>query len=228
MKDPHYLSFTTSRTARMAILGTPSKNIKTVWIVFHGYRQLAWYFVKKFSLVADRQTLIVAPEGLSKFYLEGHQRVGASWMTKEDRLNEIADQQVYLNQCLRQIEDLLPEQKIKLVLLGFSQGAATAWRWVLHQNLTIDAFIIWASKPPEEYSEAMDQILSEIPMFFIYGKKDQFISPEDAQQLIDSLTLRYPHLQAMSFDGTHKIDSQILTEIKKELTLKLAPSSSYP
>ena len=32
----------------------------------------------------------MAPEGLSRFYLEGFSgKVGATWMTREDRLNDI-------------------------------------------------------------------------------------------------------------------------------------------
>src|ERR1051325_10016453 len=43
---------------------------------------------------------LVAPEGLSRFYLSERateRRVGASWMTREDRLAEIADYLGYLD-----------------------------------------------------------------------------------------------------------------------------------
>ena len=50
---------------------------KTIWIVFHGYGQLAKFFLRKFNLLFEDNTLIVAPEGLNHFYLKGFSgRVG--------------------------------------------------------------------------------------------------------------------------------------------------------
>ena len=163
------------------------------------------YFIRKFDPMIDEETLVIAPEGLSRFYLQGHKRVGASWMTKEDRLHEIEDQQVYLNRCLKSIRDLLSGASFKIQLLGFSQGAATAWRWILQQSLNIDAFVIWAANPPKEYSQQMDQLLKRIPMYLIYGTRDEFISPQQGRDLESSLRFRYPHIQILRFDGTHEI-----------------------
>ncbi|MEM7370689.1 MAG: dienelactone hydrolase family protein [Bacteroidota bacterium] len=223
MTDPTYLSLITERRARIAILGSPSENTRTVWIVFHGYRQLAWYFIKKFTSILDKQTVVAAPEGLSRFYLEGHKRVGASWMTKEDRLNEIEDQQTYLNQALKEIKALFPApgQGPRICVLGFSQGAATAWRWILKQQIDIDAFVIWASQPPEEYSPEMDRCLASIPFYFVYGTKDQFISPEKGQELVSQLSGRYSNLQVLSFDGTHDLDAETLQLVHQNIHLKL-------
>lgn len=217
MPEPTFHSLITERRARIAILGSPSTNTETVWIVFHGYRQLSQYFIRKFSPLVDEKTVIFAPEGLSRFYLPGHQRVGASWMTKEDRLNEIEDQQVYLKQVLAYVQSFFPDHTPKLCILGFSQGAATAWRWVLQQKLRMDAFVIWASKPPEEYSEKMDKLLQEIPLYLVYGDKDQFISSEQGKALENHLLSRYPSLLIKTFEGQHDIDPDTLTSLGAEL-----------
>jgi hypothetical protein len=61
-------------------------------LVTHGYGQLAKTFIRRFEPIMDAQTLVVAPEGLSRFYWGGFDGpVVASWMTREDRLDEIAD-----------------------------------------------------------------------------------------------------------------------------------------
>ena len=92
---------TVSRTARYHQLGELSAMTRRVWFVAHGYGQLAAYFIRHFAplTAADPHLVVVAPEGLSRFYLNGTGgRVGATWMTKEDRLAEIEDYVAYLNQ----------------------------------------------------------------------------------------------------------------------------------
>jgi len=70
--------------ARYFKLGTLSPATKNVWFVIHGYGQLAKYFLQKFHLLNNGTTVIIAPEGLSHFYVEdlatrmrtGNNRVG--------------------------------------------------------------------------------------------------------------------------------------------------------
>jgi hypothetical protein len=77
--------------ARYSRLGEINDDTEQVWFVIHGYGQLAHYFIRKFALLENKNTCIIAPEGLSRFYVnelkEGgfrnSDRVGATWMTKE-------------------------------------------------------------------------------------------------------------------------------------------------
>ena len=95
----HHLAVT--RTARYYQQGELSAQTRRVWFVCHGYGQLAAYFSRHFAFLAstDPGTVIIAPEGLSRFYLQGNGgRVGASWMTRDDRLHEIDDHVGFLNQ----------------------------------------------------------------------------------------------------------------------------------
>src|SRR6266704_2680299 len=92
-------SLSTSRTARYFTLGHPS-DARELWFVCHGYGQLASRFLERFHSLESQRRCIVAPEGLSRFYLTEHpteRRVGASWMTREDRLHEIDDYVRYLD-----------------------------------------------------------------------------------------------------------------------------------
>src|SRR2546422_4543520 len=91
--------FSTSRSARYFTLGSP-QHAADVWLVCHGYGQLASRFLERFRPIEAERRCIVAPEGLSRFYLTEHpaeRRVGASWMTREDRLHEIDDYVRYLD-----------------------------------------------------------------------------------------------------------------------------------
>src|SRR5689334_22318965 len=86
------------RTARYVTLGDGAA--EEIWFVLHGYSQLARHFVRWFEPAGRPGRLIVAPEALSRAYFEeagGMRRVGASWMTKEDRIAEIDDYVTYLD-----------------------------------------------------------------------------------------------------------------------------------
>ncbi|HJS73420.1 MAG TPA: phospholipase, partial [Vicinamibacteria bacterium] len=87
--ESHHLAV--PRTARYLTLGPGEGPIEEVWFLLHGYGQLASELLHYARALAGDRRLLVAPEGLSRFYHEDHEKVGASWMTREDRLAEIDD-----------------------------------------------------------------------------------------------------------------------------------------
>src|SRR5690606_41470350 len=107
-----------NKSARYETFGNISK-ADTIVFALHGYGQLVSYFIKKFNTLNPEKYFIVAPEGLHRFYLNGSSgRVGASWMTKEDRENDIKDYINYLNHLWDSIQT---EKKFDtIVLLCFS------------------------------------------------------------------------------------------------------------
>lgn len=82
----------------------------------------------------------MAPEALNRFYLEGFAgRVGATWMTKEERLQEIDDYVNYLNQLYKTILANTDTSEITVNILGFSQGVATVCRWIANRYVQPDS-----------------------------------------------------------------------------------------
>ena len=217
MEEASYWEVVTERRARMATLGEIGPKTKRIWIVLHGYRQLAGSFVRKFQPLLQEGTFLAAPEGLSRFYLDNkyYGRVGASWMTKEDRLHEIEDQLGYLDRCLEQIHAASAggDHPPKIFLLGFSQGVATAWRWLLHRSPDISGLVLWAGKPPEETSESLETTLKQIPCSFVYGDSDPFFAGPDVEKMVKQVLNRYPNLQLERFSGKHEILSKPLQEV---------------
>ena len=67
MVQEHHLTVT--RTARYFTLGQPGPALREVWVVCHGYGQLAEPFLAHFAEVTSPARLIVAPEALSRFYV---------------------------------------------------------------------------------------------------------------------------------------------------------------
>src|SRR5512144_1837643 len=121
--------FTTSRSARYYTLGPAAAAAREVWFLLHGYGQLAGRFLIAFQALDDGSRCLIAPEALSRFYLGEatgrHDKVGASWMTREDRLTDIADYVRYLDGLYG---DLVSGRRDGggVTVLGFSQGTATA------------------------------------------------------------------------------------------------------
>ncbi|MCC9136222.1 alpha/beta hydrolase [Pontibacter silvestris] len=207
-----------SRTARYYTQGTPSKQIKHLWIVCHGYGQLARYFLRQFSVLENKDTLVVAPEALSRFYLEGFSgRVGSTWMTKEDRLSEIEDQANYLNLLLKEQLRQLPDD-VKVTVLGFSQGGAAVSRWLASGQVPCHRLILWAASFPEDITfDANSHAFRDVPVSVVYGTQDAFITPETLQkqqQLMQKLGI-IP--STYTFEGGHTINKEMLSRLNKQM-----------
>lgn len=209
-------SLTVPRSARYYTLGTPSGQTKHLWIVCHGYGQLARYFLRHFRVLDDGATMIVAPEALSRFYLDGFSgRVGANWMTKEDRLSEIEDQATYLDLLLQEQLRQLPED-VQVTVLGFSQGGATVCRWLATGQLPVHRLILWAASFPEDISfEAGKTAFQNLPVAVVYGTQDIFITPETLERKQLLMTQLGITPQVYTFEGGHTIDPNTLLLLNK-------------
>ncbi len=206
-------SIKTTKTARYYQLGECTAQTKRLWIVLHGYGQLASFFIKHFESMVDDETCVVAPEGLSRFYLDGKwDRVGATWMTKEDRLHEIEDYVEYLDRMLAELVDRL-EAKPEVVLLAFSQGTATAWRWLMKGNVRPTQFIMWAGGPATDAMSIAAERLSNCDLHFVLGDTDEYIKIADSEKQMIPLRQIKPDLKFWPFMGNHRMDAATLRAI---------------
>ena len=201
------------------MLGKPGDKIKTVWFVFHGYAQLADHFLKKFELLNDGENLIIAPEGLHRFYRKGFDGdIGASWMTREERMDDITDYVNYLNLVYKEIRTLLPEPKLKINAIGFSQGGATVSRWMSMGECKIDQLILWASAFPADLDFDINrEKINAANTVLVIGKEDEFINPDQLKQYTDLLNKKAIKFRLINFDGKHVIDEGALRELVKDL-----------
>lgn len=192
-------------------------NTRQVWFVLHGYGHLARFFIKKFDLLKNKDVCVIAPEGLSRFYLEelekrevtGNNRVGATWMTAENRLMDIENYLRYLDAVHHEVMINFPT--IPVTILGFSQGAATASRWAVHNEDNFERLIIWSGIfPPDMDFKKGNEVLSKKKLELVYGKNDPFITDKRLSE-IASLTEKLGlHPPVTSFEGGHEIDEPTL------------------
>ncbi len=203
--------------------GTPSHQTKNFWVVCHGYGQLAQYFIRRFDILDPLSHYVVAPQGLSRFYLDNsYQKVGASWMTRIDRSQEILRQQVYLNQVLEKEFSNHPFDHVKVNLLGFSQGVATITRWAALQQINFDLMVLWAGSFPKDIShDAFDYLKPQAEIWAVVGNQDPYLN---ALQLeIEEKRLRdvfKDQLKTKLFEGKHEMNRVILQELLVSTNMK--------
>jgi predicted esterase len=198
--------------ARYFTHGNFSEKTKNIWFVCHGYGQLAEYFIRKFHVLNPQENFVIAPEGLHRFYLNGHNgRVGASWMTKEDRLMDIENYVHYLDAIYK---ETIKFTTAKIILLGFSQGAATASRWAAFGNSKFDKLILWAGVfPPDLPFEDCLVKINNLNPLLVVGTKDEFISAEELNEKTKWLDKEKINYKLIQFEGRHDIDNNVLIEI---------------
>ncbi len=213
---------TVPKTARYFVLGEPGRKIKSVWFVFHGYAQLADHFIKKFELLNNGENLIVAPEGLNRFYRKGFDGdIGASWMTREDRTDDITDYVNYLDLVYKEIRSQLPNPELKINAIGFSQGGATVSRWMSTGECKIDQLILWASAFPTDLDFDMNrEKINSANTVLVIGKEDEFVNPEQLQQYTALLNKKAIKFRLITFEGKHVIDQAALKQLVEELAAR--------
>jgi predicted esterase len=202
--------------ARYFKIGQIDSKTKAIWVVLHGYGQLAQFFLRNFSLLERHHICVIAPEGLSRFYMEdvqsraqsGNNRVGATWMTKENRAMDIENYLTYLN-ALYITE--VGTSTLPVTILGFSQGAATASRWVLDGKIRFNRLILWAGiLAPDMDFDSGKEILTGKDVLLVYGKQDPYLNDArfaEMKLLSEKLQIKP---RVIEFDGAHQMNESVL------------------
>lgn len=206
-----------SRRARYYVLGAPS-DATDLWIVIHGYGQLAADFAGAFDVLVTDHRAVVAPEALNRYYKDaaGHSGahtetpVATTWMTRTYRDAEIADYVEYLDKLAAAIRP----PGARLGVLAFSQGVATAWRWVGLGTTSFDRVIMWAGALPPDFDVARHR--SRFPargVDIVYGTRDEQLPwiAVDAQR--ERLSAAGLPSTVTTFDGGHRIDRETLLAV---------------
>lgn len=202
------------RTARYFTIGDRD-GADEVWFVLHGYSQLAGGFLRWFEPAARPGRLIVAPEALSRAYFEENQtrRVGASWMTREDRESEIEDYVRYLDLVADHVLGDIPA-RARLEVHGFSQGAATASRWATFGRHPVSRLVLWGGTvPPDLDLERLRGALRDGSLVIAVGDRDQFFTPEALRTEEARLAGLGLAVDMRPFAGPHVVDRATLVAI---------------
>lgn len=212
----HY-KIRTEKTGHYFTHGSLDAGTKFVWVCLHGYGQLGKYFIQKFQFLDPRIHYVIVPEGLNRFYLEGvDDRPVATWMTREDRLDEIADYILFL-ELLKSKKGWDKNPNHTIIYFGFSQGATSLMRWLIDSTPRVDYLLLWAGGLPDDLTfEHRKTYFQNIPTHYFLGDKDQYISPhvwDERKSLMESMGMK---VQLHQYAGDHRVEEAVLKKWVEE------------
>jgi predicted esterase len=204
------------------VLGSFDGDLSEVWIVCHGHGQLAARFLNRFLPLEREDRVVVAPEALSRYYLTPPANgahtpgtaVGATWMTTEDREQEIADYVRYLDLLHEHIFSRVPRNDVRLWVLGFSQGVATVCRWIARGKIDPDRVVLWSGSLPTELDRSDAAFLTaRAPLTVVSGRRDEYATSERMRVQHETMKRLGLAFETVWFDGGHDVDAATLVGI---------------
>jgi predicted esterase len=173
-----------------------------VLVGFHGYAESAEIqFNRLRSIEGSDRWVLLSIQGLHRFYRGRSTDVVASWMTRQDRDLAITDNTLY---AAKVISAVAKEHSCanNLVLSGFSQGVAMAFRAAAGVGRPVDGIIALGGDVPPELDARR---LSNIGRALIgRGNNDEWYTAE--KLAADERRLREAriHVDVFSFNAAHE------------------------
>ena len=175
-----------------------------VLVGFHGYAQLAEDMLEQLNLIpgADRWTR-VSIQALHPFYTRGDSRVVASWMTRQDRELAIADNIGYVESvCTGAPVHMEHKGFSPCVFVGFSQGAAMAYRAALRTSVRAAGIIALAGDIPPDVKDVLST--SWPPVLIGVGDREEWYAGDKLESDLTWLRERGIRHDLVRFSGGHE------------------------
>ena len=191
-----------------------NNSTQNIWLIFHGMGYLSRYFLRYFSNLNAAENYLIAPQAPSKYYMgPQNKHVGASWLTKEDTLEETKNVLSYVDAVWR-AEQIPPGTR--LIVLGYSQGVSIATRWLASRKIDCDRLILHSGGIPKELNASHFEYLEKAKVFFHYGLSDQYITKDRAdEEKVLATRLFGNRLTLSNFPGTHEVDVDFIDKMSK-------------
>jgi pimeloyl-ACP methyl ester carboxylesterase len=196
---------------------------------FHGYAQTAEDMLVELQQVpgADRWTK-VSIQALHPFYIRGDSKVVANWMTRQDRELAIADNIAYVQRAMEHTgfspRDIpgaeapglhLVQPGLHVVTVGFSQGAAMAYRAALHNPYPVAGIVALGGDIPPELKA--DPSLIWPPVLMGVGEREEWYAGDKLEADLTFLRSRNITHKLVRFDGGHEWTAPFRGEVGRFL-----------
>jgi predicted esterase len=184
---------------------------------FHGYAENAAMALERVDgLDAAGRWLRVGVQGLHRFYRGRSNEVIANWMTRQDRAQAIADNLGYVAAV---VDAVAGEWAIEgpLVVSGFSQGVAMAFRAAAASTRPVAAVIALGGDVPPEIDRAS---LQRIPRVLLgHGTRDHWYTEEKFAADVARLRDAGVSLETCEFDAPHEWAAPFVEQGRQFLNL---------
>jgi predicted esterase len=190
------LSIETPTHGRVLVQDASGSPLRGTLIAFHGYGQGPESILGDLAgLTGLEAWTVVGVQALHRFYARGEQAVVASWMTRQDRDEAIADNVAYVNRVV----DVVAAPGLPVVFVGFSQGVAMAYRAALTGARPAAGVIALGGDIPPEVDLA-----GAPPVLLGAGDADSWYSPDRLRADAGRLQAAGVAHEIVAFEGGHE------------------------
>ena len=199
MTDPNVRTIATTLHGRYLLERAADSPARLLLVGFHGYAQNAQAILEPMRSIAPRGAALVAVGALHRFYSRSQQQVVASWMTREDRELMLEDNLEYAGRVIDAARAEAATADARLLLVGFSQGAAMAWRAAAARAA---AGLARGGDIPPELTAAQ---LAAVPTALVgAGERDDWYTRPKHESDLARLAEAGCPAQSCAFDGGHE------------------------
>jgi dienelactone hydrolase len=206
MSDFQTHSVPTLTHGRVLVRAARAGAARGVLVGFHGYMENAAIQMKRLEAVPGTEAWnLVAVQALHRFYRGRTEEVVASWLTREDREDAIADNLAYVAAAL----DLVPhDEATRIVYAGFSQGVPMAYRAARRGRERAAAVIAVGGEVPPELLADRSAVFPAI--LLLRGARDTewYTQPKYDADLA-ALSARGAKLHTVVYDGAHEWNAAV-------------------
>jgi predicted esterase len=187
-----------ARTVGRYLLEPATAPARGYLVGFHGYAENAEAHLAELSRIPGAEAWHrVAVLALHRFYNTKTQDVVASWMTRLDREQAIADNLAYVRSVVDAVRGELGPAGL-LVFCGFSQGASMAWRAAA--RTPCDGLLALGGDIPPDVAESPDPLPAAL---LGRGLDDAWYSAGKLDQDLGVLASRGGFVESCVFEGGH-------------------------
>jgi predicted esterase len=109
-------------------------------------------------------------------------------------------------------------KKVKINVLGFSQGTATVCRWLMNKGSKADNLILWAGAFPDDIRfDQNKDLLNSLKTYLVVGDEDEFINESLVEKYKLLLNENSVAFEMIRFKGKHEVDQKTLISLRNKL-----------
>jgi predicted esterase len=180
-----------------------------VLVGFHGYMETAQIQMERLEAIPGSSAwTLVSIQGLHRFYRGRTDQVVASWMTREDREDAIADNLAYVSAAMEQVPH---DHSTPVVYTGFSQGVAMAFRaGLLGVARAVAIAAVGGDVPPELLT---DPDVRFPAILLTRGARDEWLTEPRFERDVAAMNARGVELTTKVYDGGHEWNDEVCRAI---------------
>ena len=167
---------------------------------FHGYGETADKHLDELRKIPGaNQWILCAVQALHPFYNRTGEVI-ACWMTRQDRELAIEDNIRYVSAVVAELQQTLPVGR--LVYLGFSQGAAMAYRAAAGSGHRCHGVVVLGGDVPPELDER--DLTGFPPVLLGRGSSEEWYDAAKMEHDVELLRRKGVDLRPVVFTGGHE------------------------